>query len=547
MKYSDKQLVVLMAGKGTRLYPLTLGFPKCLLSIKQKPALYNMLLPLINGGLRELTFVVNLENKSLIKDFMDNSFENIDLKINYVIQEDFSGPGAAFALTRKYINKNKSVILLLSDTLCKYPNNYDYSWIGVNSVLKEEKYKYCMVETKNNKIVSIVDKPDYDIDSNDAAIGLYFFKNAKILHTVLGKNITKKLGEYQLSSYFEEYMKEEDLYIENIKDWEDIGTLDGYISTNKNNFNCRHFNKLHLDKLGVLHKKSDFSKISSEINWFKEIEKTDFEKLSPKFYNSQKFDCEYGIEYYDYLTLSEYFTFYPLNDYSRQFIFENLLTKLLNIYKNNQIVSLVFNDLLCKMLIDKTNKRIGDWHRKDLSTLTSVNINGEEFVGLPVLMETLEPTIRKICDKSINFISIIHGDPAFSNILFSPRNMIFKFIDPRGNFGIDTVYGDYRYDLAKLRHCYHGRYDDIINDLFVIDEKKNKNLKLKFYRENDFSIYDKVMLDKDVDLEDVELIEGLLFISMIPLHKDYPDRQLAFFIQGIKILNNQLKRRGLND
>lgn len=36
MLYKDKQLIILMAGKGTRLYPLTLGFPKCLLSIKQK-------------------------------------------------------------------------------------------------------------------------------------------------------------------------------------------------------------------------------------------------------------------------------------------------------------------------------------------------------------------------------------------------------------------------------------------------------------------------------------------------------------------------------
>ena len=42
-KFEDKQLIVLMAGKGTRLYPLTLGFPKCLLSIRQKPAVYNKL------------------------------------------------------------------------------------------------------------------------------------------------------------------------------------------------------------------------------------------------------------------------------------------------------------------------------------------------------------------------------------------------------------------------------------------------------------------------------------------------------------------------
>ena len=62
--------------------------------------------------------------------------------------------------------------------------------------------------------------------------------------------------------------------------------------------------------------------------------------------------------------------------------------------------------------------------------------------------------------------------------------MIFKLIDPRGNFCIDTNYGDYRYDIAKLRHCYHGRYDEIKNNLSscltyvkdIIKDVKNSKL-----------------------------------------------------------------------
>lgn len=116
-------------------------------------------------------------------------------------------------------------------------------------------------------------------------------------------------------------------------------------------------------------------------------------------------------------------------------------------------------------------------------------------------------------------------------------------IDARGNFGIDTIYGDYRYDLAKLRHCYHGRYDEIINDLFEIEEKEKINI--YFYKNIDYSIYDEIMCNNGIDINDVELIEALLFISMIPLHSDYPERQLAFFCQGIRLLNNQMRERGL--
>lgn len=543
MSYKDMQLVILMAGKGSRLYPLTLGFPKSLLSIKQKPAIYNMILPLIKEGLRNITIVVNIENKQLIKDFFDNSFKNIDVEFNYVVQENFDGPAGAFKLTEKYIKT--STILLLGDTLCKYPKNYDESWIGVSVVKNEEKFRFCMIESdKENIITSIYDKPQEEVKTNDAAVGVYFFKNYKLLKKVLKMDIEKKYNEYQLSSLFELYMKEEQLGVEKIVDWEDIGTLETYIKTSKNNFNCRNFNSLYLDDLGVIHKRSIYEKITSEMNWFNEIINTDFEKLSPKFYENNKFNTEYGIEYYDYLTLAEYMTFYPLNEYSKKIIFSSVLDKLVNIYEKNKIVSLEFYDLFKTMLIDKTRKRILKWGRNDLVNKEKIVINDTTYDGVYTLLNKLLPEIESICKDTINHISIIHGDVAFSNILVSPKSMIFKLIDPRGNFGIDTMYGDYRYDLAKLRHCYHGRYDEIINDLFEIIENDNK-IELQFYKDIDYSIFDECLLDKNINIDDIELIEALLFISMIPLHSDYPERQLAFYCQGIRFLDNQVRKRGL--
>lgn len=544
MNHSDKQLVILMAGKGTRLYPLTLGFPKCLLSIKQKPAIYNMILPLINKSLKDIIFVVNQENLNLIKDFMDNSFSNLELNIKYVIQTDFSGPGTAFSLVTKHIDKSKSVILLLGDTLCSYPDNYNNSWIGVTYVSDDEKKNYCMIASENRIIKDIIDKPKYNVETNDAAIGLYYFKDAELLSNVLENKIDKIGGEYQLSSYFDKYREEDKLYVEKIDNWEDIGTLDGYLKTNKNNFNCRFFNKLDLDEYSVLHKKSKYEKLTSEMNWFKETQDTDFEKMSPKFYESEKTNAEYCIEYYDYLTLSEYFTFYPLSQYSRTYIFSSLIDKMIKLYENNKVSNKSFKDLLIQILWDKTFNRINEWERKDLINLEDVQINDKKYLGVFQTLEKLKGAITKLSNECSNYISIIHGDPAFSNILFSPRNMIYKFIDPRGNFGIDTIYGDYRYDIAKLRHCYHGRYDEITNNLYEIQENKGK-INIKFYKNIEYDEFDKILKKKNIDIDDIELIEGLLFISMIPLHNDYPDRQIAFFARGIQILNNQLVRRGL--
>jgi hypothetical protein len=41
-------------------------------------------------------------------------------------------------------------------------------------------------------------------------------------------------------------------------------------------------------------------------------------------------------------------------------------------------------------------------------------------------------------------------------------------------------------------------------------------------------------------LKDVRALEGLLFLSMCPLHRDRPARQVAMFVTGLRILNELL-------
>ena len=67
--------------------------------------------------------------------------------------------------------------------------------------------------------------------------------------------------------------------------------------------------------------------------------------------------------------------------------------------------------------------------------------------------------------------SIIHGDLCFANIMVDENYSFIKVIDPRGKFGNFDVYGDFRYELAKLFHSVDGKYDFIIKDLFKINYK----------------------------------------------------------------------------
>ena len=64
---------------------------------------------------------------------------------------------------------------------------------------------------------------------------------------------------------------------------------------------------------------------------------------------------------------------------------------------------------------------------------------------------------------------VVHGDLCLSNILYDLRSRVCKLIDPRGSFGAAGIYGDPRYDVAKLYHSIYGLYDFITNDLFHVE------------------------------------------------------------------------------
>lgn len=123
---------------------------------------------------------------------------------------------------------------------------------------------------------------------------------------------------------------------------------------------------------------------------------------------------------------------------------------------------------------------------------------------------------KLIMDFSVNYekdkkgeISIIHGDPVFSNVLLSSDNII-KFIDMRGKVGNSfTIYGDKFYDYAKIFQSIIG-YELVMNDA-----KINNYYTDKFYDYFKLYINNKFGVQKFYDIKMITV--GLLF-SLIPIH-----------------------------
>ena len=129
------QLVVLMAGRAKRLQPLSYGLPKGLESFMQIPLLYEMIIPFINKGLKDITLVVSPSDKQLVQMFLDKAFSTI--KFNIVVQDEPKGPLNAFQQIK---NVTKETLLLLGDTKCETDIDFSKSFIGYSEVPDWERW-----------------------------------------------------------------------------------------------------------------------------------------------------------------------------------------------------------------------------------------------------------------------------------------------------------------------------------------------------------------------------------------------------------------------
>ena len=539
----DMQLVILMGGKATRLAPLSFSLPKGLLTIDSKPGIFNMLIDYSKKGLKDIIFVVSQQNKQIVESFVNKSFNQ--LNITYVIQDDPKGPLHALQLCKDYINK--PTLLLLGDTLCETDLDYSYDWLGYQSINDNSHSRWCLIKTnEKEEIIDVIDKPDYTPETNKVLVGIYNFTDFNLLKESLEQNYPKKRGEYQLSSMIEYYSKRKKMKGLLIKNWRDTGTLKDYADTLRFNINGRSFNHFNLDEFGILTKTSSYGKLKSEIMWLKKIQNSKFNFLIPQFINSEQNgdQISYKTEFISGHTLAEYFLFYDIREENWKFIFDKFM-KFGQLMWTKKAPNSAHNikTLAQKMYINKTQDRIVKWDRQDILDQDYIYVNGEKLASYKIVFEKLKDRLQKLIQSSSKYYSIIHGDICFSNVIYLPEISTFKLLDPRGNFGVDTIYGDSRYDIAKARHCYHGLYDYITQGLYDLKEISTNTFEYSFLTSNIINpnIFDEIIGKYGYNIDDIELIEGLLFISMIPLHADDPKAQIMYYITGLKCLNNQIK------
>lgn len=216
--------LILAAGEGTRMRPLTANVPKPLLPVAGKPFLQHIIETLEGFKIRDIHLLIGWKDLK-IKEYFGNG-EKFNVNINYLHQEERLGTAHAVGVANEIIDEpficiNGDVIVtsdILDKVFSDYKKNND---MMVTGAVVDSPSEFGILEMKNEKLIKIHEKPLHP-PTNIANAGIYLF-TPEIFNWIKRTQLSSR-GEYEITDSINMLIEETAVrcvIAEN--DWIDVG------------------------------------------------------------------------------------------------------------------------------------------------------------------------------------------------------------------------------------------------------------------------------------------------------------------------------------
>ena len=213
--------IILAAGMGTRLYPITKSVNKHLLPIYDKPLIFYPITTLMLAGIKDLLVIVNSQDLLLYKKLLGNGSQ-WGISIKFEIQVSAGGISQGITLAKNFIKKESFALILgdnifygvgLGRSINNFVNEVDNgnknSVIFTYEVSNPEQYGVVSLDA-NGSIISIDEKPK-NSKSNLAITGLYLFNNKAVGYALKLKPSDR--GELEITDLLKKYLTDSEISI----------------------------------------------------------------------------------------------------------------------------------------------------------------------------------------------------------------------------------------------------------------------------------------------------------------------------------------------
>ncbi len=204
------QAVIIAAGKGIRIHPISLTRPKPFFQLMGQ-TMIEYALDQLEGIASEVILVLGYK-REMIQRRVGSRYKG--MKIRYVLQKKQTGTGSAVAAALKYLDDK--FLLLMGDDL--------YSRKDIKVILKKfpaigaqivkNPKSFGVITQKNGIMINLSEKPERP-QSNLANIAMYYLPKG-IFKYAISKSAR---GEYEFTDYIKQFANDQKLNVSIAKEW----------------------------------------------------------------------------------------------------------------------------------------------------------------------------------------------------------------------------------------------------------------------------------------------------------------------------------------
>lgn len=223
--------IILTAGKGTRMLPMTEIINKNLIPILNKPMImYSIEFLKDTLGISDILIVTSPNDLDTFKKFFGDG-ERCGVSLSFMVQEKATGIASAISIGEDYIPNGEKFVVLLGDNIflsstkdiLKLPE--DDNVVIFTHEVKDPKRFGVVVYDENNNPIDIEEKPE-NPKSNYIATGLYVYpyRAFEIIKTLT----PSARGEYEVTDLNNYFLHKKECHAISVNSfcgfWADAGT-----------------------------------------------------------------------------------------------------------------------------------------------------------------------------------------------------------------------------------------------------------------------------------------------------------------------------------